>query len=321
MSSLVEDIDYLASIICDVVHDASIWAEARGIAQYMLYTRDMPMTRCIQLLKHDGSHVFINKLLDTASNFFDITPQTLGIHIGSELLADKIQNSLDVKHYKKSTEQAQSNCITPNIKMDTLHTNKEYVWLRVFSYSSDFSFITSAINVETIGTNVYELYVKKSGKKGKDLKSVEQIIFELDNNKTCIIFCSELMYFQSNNLLFLSNFIKFMYCYKLGRMIFNPKTAKELEYVNIYMVYAISFLEQGNMNSTSLKTHGPLIAYTGERPRSAYSKFDFNSVYVNEGTRAMQSINKPSDIGAKSNYIEIISELAPFSPTLLDNII
>lgn len=326
---LVEDIDSLASIIVDQINDKSVLCEAKGIAQYMLHSRSIPMDRCKQLLQCDGSTKFIAKLLDNVSSFLQPTPQPLGVNVGSHLMSQKIQTSLDVKHLLVVDDVKVQKVIKPVIKMDMLYSHKTQIWIRFFSKKplqidnpliiSDLSYI---LTIHTISDDLYEIYFKKTGKVNKDNLAISMIINFIDSQKGIVIFCSELKSFHYDILLFLSNFVKFMYCYIANKLIFNPKTCDELNTVNTFVVYAIPFYNSTNISSTLPETHGPFIAYSGERPKSLYSKFKTNTSYINEGTRAMLSVDRPSDIGAHSNYIEIVNVLDTSQiNTLLDNIV
>jgi len=77
----------------------------------------------------------------------------------------------------------------------------------------------------------------------------------------------------------------------------------------IYLTYGLLFLNTSNLTNMSDETHNPLIAYTGERPKIAMTRFNTDKIYIAEGNRAFQTINKGSDFGTKSNYIEIISKV------------
>jgi hypothetical protein len=66
-------------------------------------------------------------------------------------------------------------------------------------------------------------------------------------------------------------------------------------------------------------THGPLTAYTGERLKTLLSNLaKRKKPYVIEGMRSMQSMDLMSDIGIRSNIIEISAQL--LNKSKLDNI-
>lgn len=152
---------------------------------------------------------------------------------------------------------------------------------------------------------IYELYADKSKDTTGQLDALLRTL-EYDFG-VYLVFCSELAYFKYNKLLFLSNYIKFMWCYALNREIFNPKTMNDVKIMITYLTYGLLFLECNNLTNMPQHTHNPLITYTGERPKISMSKFNRNQTFTAEGSRAMLTMNKCSDFGIKSNFIEITS--------------
>jgi len=318
-------VDELAEYILTKYQDSSIIVEARGIAFYMLFCEKLTLDYCKKLFDTPNSNYFVKKLIDSASTFFDPIPQSLGIHIGSNLIADSTQDSLDVKrsklfnnNNKDKIEHGDSGIIQPQIKLDLLYSHKTKYWIRFFLDDLEkLNFLYEEIYIIT--NDIYEIYYTKNA---KFESNIFQVIGNLDVIGANVIFCSELKLFQYSPLLFLSNFVKFMYCYKSNKCGFDPQNAQELEDLNKYFIYAMSFLDTCNLNITTPKTHGPLITYSGERPKPAFRKFNSKLSYINEGTRAMLSVDRPSDLGIQSNFIEICSELDLLdSKLLLSNIV
>ncbi|XP_053206210.1 uncharacterized protein LOC128390505 [Panonychus citri] len=129
-----------------------------------------------------------------------------------------------------------------------------------------------------------------------------------------VIFLSDLRYLYYSQSLFISNFISFHYCYQEPpKFIPNPKTYEEMEVFNNILLQSLLFWMTDNLSIMPLETHGPLIAYSGERPLPALKKFQrkypAEHKYIVEGTRAMQSIDESPDIGATTTYIEIVNVL------------
>lgn len=180
-----------------------------------------------------------------------------------------------------------------------------------FEKSNDINFLVilyHEVLVFEISKNVYESYVHKTTKRSNLIKQ-EALVNYYDSKPQCsLIFSSELAYFKYNVLLFVSNFLKFMYCYATNQNTFNPQSYNDFKILNIYICEASLFLSSTNLSNMSPVTHGPLVAYTSERPKTLLNKMQ-NRTFVNEGSRAMQSINLSSDIGVRSNMIEISAKL------------
>lgn len=317
--SLVEDINCLASIITTVMNDKTIEMEAKGIALVMLLSFDIPLEKAIALMLKPGATRYINKLLDCESDFLGPTPRSVGIDLVSSISADKIQQSLDVKHIKKNqTNYDKLDRSKPQIKIDLAHSYPNTIWVRFYSKHENITFNSATIrnyNILTVCPNVYEIYCDK------DPTMVCNVIKELEKSWSAdIIFCSELPLFLYSPLLFLSNYVKFMWCYSLNRNVFDPRSTHDHDKLASYLTYGLTFLQTTNLANMPKDTHNPLIACTGERPKIAIAKFDKGKTYINEGSRALQTMNKASDFGTKSNFIETITTI-DLDTTVLDNIV
>lgn len=269
----------------------------------------MPLDHCIQLFdRQPQAFNCLMKLINTQSKFMGPTPRTIGVDLVSELAASKIQQSLDVKHVKKgAVTDCRLDRIIPQIKIDLAYNHPQAIWIRFYCDScSTFNFQNineSPVSVLYVSTNVYELYCVKN------INVMMQIILQLESNHGAdIIFCSELPAFLYNPLLFLSNYIKFMWCNTLrDRNIFDPFSYDDIRLMCVYATYGLLYLNTNNLSNMPQHTHGPLVAYSGERPKIALSKFDNSRIYVNEGSRALQSLKRGSDFGTCSNFMEFIS--------------
>lgn len=124
------------------------------------------------------------------------------------------------------------------------------------------------VSVFEITKNVYESYVPKTTKRSNLIK--QEALVEYYNSKPeCnLIFSSELSYFKYDILLFVSNFIKFMYCYATNQNTFNPRTYNDFRILNIYICECCLFMSNTNLSNMSARTHGLLVAYTSERPKT-----------------------------------------------------
>lgn len=184
--------------------------------------------------------------------------------------------------------------------------------------------ITNKATVFKVCDNVYEIYAVKTSAQSNSLKLDYLLQRYGENSNYSMIFCSELKHFQDSPLLFISNYLKFTYCYSLNKDIFDPRRYDEIKAAVLYLSQCSLFMSTSNLTNMSRDTHGPLVAYTGERPKVMLSKFKSvdgtrAAVYNNEGTRAMQTTNKSSDLGARSNYVEVVSRIE-LDPSGLDRI-
>lgn len=315
------------------MNDKTIEFEALGLAQFMLHTQKRKLDYCLDLIHAPNADKIIFNLIKRVSSFVDPTPQALGVHVGSNLMANSTQSSLDVKHLPGKSSDFSCSKIKPIIKPDILYTHKNSIWIRCYIESTSHDIVSNykiynsydntIINysVVDLGDSIFEIYVSKILPKNKNNTIIYNIINFLDEIDGFIIFCSELSAFQYSKLLFLSNYVKFMYCYQLNRKIFAPSSPKELETVSIYIISAISFFERTNLNSTSPSTHGPFIVQTGERPKAGFNRLG-NKVYNNVGSRAMISVNRPSDLGATSTLVEVVVKLETLdSHVILNDIV
>lgn len=266
------------------------------------------------LLRKPNADKVFAKLLDSMSDFMGPTPRTVGVDLVSQVSSAKIQQSLDVKHVKRSNvDSSDDNRIKPVTKIDLDYTHPTQIWIRFYTLVP-----TLGLSVIQICPNVYELYIDKqsiSGGKANSTAPTQQYagyignmlkILETDYGAS-LIFCSEIVLFMDNTLNFLSNYLKFMWCTSANRSIFDPISHEDHERLSTYYTYGLMFVNTNNLTYMTKKTHGPTIAITGERPKVALQKFDPNEKLINEGSRANQCIDKPSDFGTVSNFIEIVS--------------
>lgn len=319
---LLRDMDLLADQIVETLDDdQSLRPYAFAIAQYLLFVRRLPVARVVARLTDPGTRrsslAALRKLLACRSDLLDSVPRPIGIEIIARMSADKIQRSLNVKHLQTKKESRGGGApatdgIVPNIKPVILHSHPEYVWIRfrvppsVERTMNARTDLPPGSHLVTVAARVYELYLRKQPR--TLLADVSGVAAWLEDRLAAdLVFCSELALFLYNKPVFVSNYLKFMWCYACDRPSFDPRTQEELQTLSVYLLYATLFLRTNNLTSMPEETHNPLISYTGERPKIAMSKFDLSSVYNAEGTRAMQTVNLGSDFGANSNYVEVAS--------------
>lgn len=291
----------------EILNDHTIRLVAMSIAQFLLLSKKLSLDKCLELFKKPNAENYLRKLIDGRSNFLDTVPRSIGIDLSSEIIASKIQQSLDVKHIKKvEIIQEQLDRIKPKFKSDLLYSHPTKIWIRFYSKETNIEQITSLFNysIFKVCPCIYELYCCKKKTNIKYLLQYLETQYQAN-----LIFCSELPMFLDDPLLFLSNYIKFMWCYTLNRNIFDPSSCTDIRTLLIYTTYGMLFMNTNNLSNMPKNTHGPLIACSGERPKVALSKFDPSTTYINEGSRAMQTLNLSSDFGTVSNFIEYIAEV------------
>jgi len=301
-----------------LLNDHTIQLIAMSIAQFLLLSKNLSVEKCMELLQKPNAKKYLRKLIDGRSQFLDTVPRSVGVDLSSEIIASKIQQSLDVKHVKKTEAiQEQLDRIKPKFKSDLLYSHPTRVWIRFYTKNKEFEKFSTSLSysIFEVCPCVYELYCCKKNTNVKQLMQCLESQYQAD-----LIFCSELPMFLDDPLLFLSNYIKFMWCYTLNRNIFDPTSCTDIRTLLVYTTYGMLFMNTNNLSNMPKNTHGPLIACSGERPKVALSKFDSSSIYINEGSRAMQTLNLNSDFGTISNFIECIAEVN-IKPQTLDNIV
>lgn len=297
-----------------IIQDVTTRLAARTIAQFLLLNKNIPLYEAVKLIRKPGADKLIWKLIKCQSDFMGPVPRSLGIDLISEEAASKIQQSLDVKHIKKPNEHSiQMDRIKPITKIDLAYSHPVTVWIRFYSIE-DVPQRIMLFDVLEVCPNVYEAYGPKRKQLGIILSHLETV-YNAD-----LIFCSDLPYFLYNKLLFLSNYVKFMWCYALNRNIFDPQSYQDIRMLTFYVSYGLMFLETNNLSNMPKLTHNPLIACSGERPKVALSKYDADQIYINDGSRAMHSTNHGSDFGTYSNFMEGIADIT-LDTSWLDTII
>lgn len=290
----------------------------RYISFYMLMIKKYQLLEASLLFMKVDADKLVWKLIYCISDFLSPVPRSCGIDLACKIAASKIQQSLDVKHVKNnSPDTIQLDRIRPQINIDLSYSHPNWIWIRFYTKHEDIRFPTvkNSYNILKVSGRIFEVYI------GKNLKDLFMILTLLDNDYNASIqFCSELKAFLYNPLVFLSNYVKFMWCYTMNRSVFDPQSAEDFESLALFTTNGLLFVKTNNLSSMPENTHGPLIACSGERPKIALSKFDSNKVYINEGSRALQSLNHPSDMGTRSNYIEIIGFVS-LDDSFMDNII
>ena len=301
---LYNNVTIVGEKIIEIMNDRTIKPQAYAIAQYLLL-EGIDRDSLLKQFSKQGATAIVDKLLNCESDFLSTIPRSVGIDIVSYIAADKIQKSLDVKHIHVGTSAKSLDRIIPNIKPIILHTHPIFVWIRFYT---PFDRVNIDANIIKVCEHVYEIYLEKNNKTIKS--DISNTIATLEQTWDAdIIFCSELSYFAYNKLLFISNYVKFTWCYSMNKNVFDPKTHNEIKSMCVYMMYGFLFLDTTNLTNMPQHTHNPLIAYTGERPRIAMNKFNNDTLYNVEGSRAMYSINKNSDFGNRSNFIEIVNTI------------
>lgn len=332
--TLAQDIESLASIILKVMCDQTIEFDARGWSLYYLQSLSIPFEEIKSLVEKPGANVVLRKLLLSSSDFMGPTPRTVGVDLVSQVSSAKIQQSLDVKHVKRSKvdddDEETDNRILPMIKIDLMHTHAGKIWFRFYTYKPIENVNPDHVLIE-IYPNVYEYYISKKPVNGRTnasspvLQYKRQVIELIKKFETeyaaSMIFCSEISLFVDHPLVFLTNYIRFMWCYSLNRCVYDPVSHEDHGQVGQYFSYGLMFLNTNNLTYMPKSTHGPLPACSGERPKVALAKFKESETQIVDGSRSNQCMDKPSDFGTVSNYIEVTSFVNIESDSWISNII
>lgn len=319
--AIIESINKLTAKLINVFcGDETIEFHARGLAWYILCVKRIPYaTFCDKLDKNPNTKIYLTKLMNCQSEFSTIVPLSIGIDHISNLASGRMQKSLDVKHLRKNNEAAEltQDAIIPDIKPNILYSHGEFVWVRFFAEDDIFMdelqtlLPRCKLSYCRLDDNVYELYVRKNDWVMAKLSSVVDNVLEyLDLKKNDIVFCSELILFKYNTQLFISNFVKFMFCYSQSKVVFELESSEDYITFNHYMLNCCLFFFTKNLANMSEETHSPLNNYTAERPSVLLNKNKDSKIHVVEGNRPLLSTDKQSDIGSTSTRIELVHSIA-----------
>lgn len=316
-STLDADINFLASAILNVMGDQTIEFQVRGFACFMLHAQKKPLHRCVKLIRKKDAPSVIRKLLRTGTDFMGPTPRTVGVDLVSEMASANIQKSLDVKHVKRKNN---GNAfvglrINPKIKIDLAHSHPEYVWIRFYTTKS----VADLDSCIQICPMVYEHYITQASIGGRANGSApaqqytrqihDKINFITKTYNAVFIFCSEFSAMAHEPLIALTNYIRFMWVYWSDRSVFNPRSHEDHFALTQFTFYGLAFLNTNNLTYMPKTTHPPMASCSGERPKVALRKFKPNEKTINEGSRGNQCVDKPSDVGTISNFMEVLARI------------
>lgn len=323
-------IELLSEKIQEVMNDYSISVYALGFSHYLIFDKKFEMDKCFKMIKKKRFSEFFNKLLDSKSEIFGFTPRSVGITNVEMTLRESLQSSLNVKQmkYLHIDSFIRSKLIIPEIDEDMLYNHNKYVWIRFYDKNvlnfDCYKDIYKELNVYKIGDDLYELYfLKPNGKTSLTFckEDCKEIVVDskscyhvtclgdrIDQNGGKIEFCSELNMFFYEKLVFMSNFIKFMFDYKTNSTLFDVKEFEHSALINSIIINGLTFFKNSNCSITSDETHGPLIKYTGDNPANELKKCKTNHFYKNVGSRANISVDVPDNLGIHTSYIEMSGE-------------
>lgn len=305
----------------NLLNDQTIKLDALALSQYILFCQKIPLEYAKKKILTPGSDVFIRKLIKNKSKFMGPMTCPIGVLITTEMSASNVQRSLDVKHVDTKLNLAfhQVDRIVPIIKIDILHTNPDIGWVRFESLKiGSLTTICGYLLLKVYEHENVCVYEANGSRYAQDL---ELLLVTLENDYDAdIIFCSELSYFSHDKLTFISNYLKFMWCYDMNRDIFDPETYDELRKVNLFITYSLRFLETNNLSNLPPSTTDPLHISTGERPGNGLNKFPPNKTYTIESTRGFQAIAWGTNCGTFCTHYVYSSEV-DIQTTFLENII
>lgn len=308
-------------------NDKTLCSMAFQIAFQMLleFKFDIHLVMCILSAreKHLQIRTILYQLIVHNTGLFDPTPKSI-VESGTFDNATYIQDALNYKQpqMKAGEETTQHRTIIPEFKVDMLYRNDTYIWFRVYLYDDDNIKVIEneygdLVKVIKNAPHIYEIYFDRATiqkcrfKNQKNLIIIYNFIRNFDLSKMgYLIFCSELILFGYNYYLFISNFIKFHFCYKQNKESFNPTEPEHFAAIAQYFILAMIFFPTKNLNRMTTKSHHPLIAYTGERPSDTFNNVNnIGKTFKVEGSRCLMSFGKPSDIGMFSGFVDTVCEL------------
>lgn len=311
-------------------NDETLEFHARGLAWYILSVKRIPYAVfCDKLDRNPNTKTYLLKLMDCQSEFSTVIPLSIGIDHISNLASGRMQKSLDVKHLRKNNETAEltQDAVIPDIKPNILYSHVDFLWIRFFADNDGFMDELQTLLPQCklsycrLNDDIYEIYVRKTDLILAKLTTIVDDILEyLDIKKNDIVFCSELILFQYNTQLFISNFVKFMFCYTQSKVVFELDSPEDYITFNHYLLNSCLYLFTKNLANMSDETHSPLNNYTAERPSVLLNKNKESKIHIVEGNRPLLSTDKHSDIGTTSTRIEIIHSVT-LDDTTIDKII
>lgn len=270
-----QQIDLLTSGIVKMFNDPSLVYLARSLSCYMLKYSKHSFDFCMKLVETPNAKEIISQFFNSESAFQSPDTIVIGVDMNCCYMAGSIQSALDVKQINVKKNTATTKQIKPDIKHNIIYSNKSLLWVRVvFNDGFDksvFNRLTFKPDVVELSDNVVELYVEKRFK----MYHPFDLIKELDSYPDLeVVFCSEGSAFRMYPQLFISNYVKFMYCYESGRLTFVIDSPKEMFAVNLYMMYALLFLETKNL-SILPSTFSQFSKMSAERPRTQIGSSGF----------------------------------------------
>ena len=334
----VEDIKYLASFITQSLNnDPTLGNIALYISEEILIRKNWSLDEAIQRFSHEKGKKLLMKFIKTSSfQTFGADFRPFGVALVSFSLHSKIQQALDVKQAAVEKEKSKG-IITPDIKSDILYNNDKKVWIRFFRKEKPTELMVRQlfdreVQLVELTSQVYELYFAKI-KNVKDNKAkIFNMIDILDNEwGSTLIFVSELGVFQSesektvnssNIQLFVSNFVRFHWCYLHNRDTHDPQTPDERQAFMKLIPIALSFANSKNLSCMPPDTHHTLQILSGERPATVLNKHREKLKDLQEvsGSRSMKTFNLAADSGSASSKIELAFDF-DISPNCLDTFI
>lgn len=323
----VEKTVHLASLIVRTLNnDETIKTEALYISEFLLFFKKIPLDICEELVTSPQAAKILDQLIRNGSPFLNFDSKPFGVDIVAKLGSPAMQQALNVKHTKKSegseSNRESSGRIIPDIrsksKIYMLYSHDQQVWIRFRSLKTDFSEMLNfhqSARVFNVKDHIWELYFPKNKDKVKLKRDLEYFASGLEKSYDAdLIFVSELpFFFGKADPVFLSNTVKFYWCYFTNREDFELKTFSDWEQFSNSFSMALLFLKTTNLNTPSDMTHAPIAAMMGEKPgrnlRTSCKK-NPGKMYEATGSRSMAALGLPSDIGSDPSTVIITGEFS-----------
>lgn len=297
-------IKYLTLRMMEVMGDQSMVHLCRILSTYLIKYAKLSCDDAVACIEAPGGKEIIYQFFESESSYFSPDTIVIGVDLNCAYMANSIQKALDVKAIGVGVVISNRKRVIPEITQNIVYSHKDLIWIRII-VPLDFDCgklnkLSFSPDVVIIDENIYELYVEKH----KKLYHPFDMINELDRLGLEVVFCSEGSEFREYPQLFISNYIKFMFCYELSRNIFSIESVRDLFNVNLYILYSLLFLKTKNFTVLP-DTFSQFAKMVAERPKSQISTNHFLLTGPKDGI----FLDKPSFHGGRGLNTTLSAEI------------
>lgn len=255
---------------------------SRILSTYLIKCAKLDYEEANAAICAPGAKEIIKNLIESESAFFSPDTIVIGVDMNCESMSSSIQSALDVKAVTVGSLTNNADRVIPEIKQNIIYYHKSLVWVRVIiPHNYDISNLQNLSfhpSVVALSDDVFELYVSKSSRYCNPIYMIK----ELDRLGFEVIFCSENPIFRNNPQLFISNHVKFMFCYEQSSIKFSILTPKDVVKVNLHMMYSLLFLQTKNLTILP-KPFSQFSKMSAERPKSQIDSTPFTLAGPRDG--------------------------------------